>query len=105
MLRYRRPWLRALDAVPTNFRSIRGPSSLGDTVIFDHDFPRKEEYGCTFVRALIPRTRRKPIQSFRPSVQMAAVLYGAVTGSSAGDYVNLRGAPVGFRIKWVGVVV
>lgn len=104
MLRYRRPWLRALDAVPTNFRSIRGPSSLGDTVIYDHRFDRKIKDGCTLVRALIPRTRRKPVRLFRPTVVLAAVLYGAVTSSLSGDYVSLRGEPVGFRTKWVNVV-
>ena len=98
-----RPWLRALDAIPSDIRRLRGPRSLGDIVI--HDDPERwttRSYGRDgyrqWVRTWQPQRRVIPLTKFRANVQFAAALYGVPsTGPSPRGEAGIRG----YRKRWL----
>lgn len=109
---YRLAWLRALDNLPRRIRKLRGPESLGDLVVHDDvsvwsrpyvDGRRKPNLrrtpdGRSFVRGLVPMTRKRSLAHYRPDVQLACALYGVPSQG-----VVPRGEISGYRLKWVAV--
>lgn len=97
-----RAWLRALDALPTDIRRIRGPSSLGDLVI--HDERRFWQSRQTpdyrrFARTWSPQRRVLGYHHWRPGVVLAVALLG---GKQEG--VSFRDSVYGYRKKWVEIL-
>jgi len=94
-----RPWLYALDALPGDIRGLRGPRIFGDAVIHDDSTKWKveEKDGCRRVRGYLPVPGRAvKLHWFRPSVQLAAALYGVPsTGAIPRDNV------AGYRKRWL----
>lgn len=93
-----RPWLSALDALPSDIRRLRGPRALGDVVIHDHPqgwSKRHHNSGHRWIRVYEPVARRIPLRRFQPEVQLASLLYG-VPSSGAG----IRDGISGYRKKW-----
>jgi hypothetical protein len=80
----RRAWFRALDNIPNDVRSCRGPTELGDIVIHD-DEPRwhtRERRNCIrYLKVYRPRAlTRVRWEGFAYEVQFAAALYLAGKG-------------------------
>lgn len=94
-----RAWLRALDCIPSNIRSCRGPSELGDIVI--HDVP--EQWGVRVRNSVRYFRSYKPVQRYiswrkwHPEAAFASILYGA--GTSRG--VIPRGGVEAYKLGWV----
>lgn len=86
-------WLRCLDALPSSIRRLRGPESLGDTVIHDEEFERTWKDGIGYVRAYLPIGIVLPWHNWTDDVMLATMLYGA---DSSG--VMPRGKVSGYRI-------
>lgn len=93
-----RPWLNALDAIPSPIRRIRGPRALGDLVI--HDSPQtwmvRSCWSHRFVRTWAPQTGRISLKKFSPTVQLASALYGV---PSTGPTPRL--AIKGYKKRWM----
>lgn len=75
-----RPWLRCLDAIPSNIRRLRGPVELGDLVIHDSNWQRHNPMrvvdGIRYLSTWSPvRHDSTPWHHFRPGVQMAVALW------------------------------
>lgn len=109
-LRYRIPWLRALDCVPTGVRRCRGPQELGDLVI--HDEPEtwdtRWRSGIRYLRCYRPaRWKWVGWEHFRGSVALASAVYGTGDGSSGplGQRVYRgvlpRDSVAGYAFGWV----
>ena len=102
----RRSWARCIGLIPANIRRCVGPTSLGDTVIHDHEAKwdvRKHKddtdgtWDCTTVRAYCPVPRIKVWNHWTPLTRLAASL--VMTECQNG--VTPRGAIAGYRIRWV----
>ncbi len=96
-----RAWLRALDALPSDIRRLRGPEDLGDLVIHDDlDFWRKRrnprQAGCTQVQTWAPIQSVLDLCNWKSPVVYACALYGIPS-----DGVSPRGSVAGYRLKWV----
>ena len=103
-----RPWLRVLDAIPSDIRRCRGPEELGDIVIHD-----EEAKWVTRTRSCIRRLQvYRPLHrgrtnrqggsvvgwnEFWPEVQLASRLLAV--GDDSG--VKPRGVIDGYKIGWV----
>lgn len=78
--------------IPVVYRSIRGPSILGDIVLTDNNPLHWDSRTVNCIReitSLQPVTSRLSLSKFRPDTQMACVLYGAArTSGSLIDYLN-----------------
>lgn len=95
---YWRAWLRALDAIPSDIRRCRGPSSLGDLVIHDdQEFWRERRTpDCrSFIRTWSPVVKPIPLKYWKDTVIFAAALYGVPS-----DGVIPRDSVSGYRMKW-----
>lgn len=91
---------RAIEALPSALRRLRGPESLGDLVIAD-DSPcrwirRIDSDGCLWVKGYIPVPLKLPLHHWRPDVIFASALYGVPS-----DGVTPRGGVSGYAVKWV----
>lgn len=94
-----RAWLRALDAVPSTIRRLRGPEYLGDLVIHDcreYWQKRRTPDQRTFIRTWMPIHKALPFHHWKSPVVFASALYGIPS-----DGVIPRGDVAGYRIKWV----
>jgi len=95
----RRAWLRALDALPSDIRRLRGPEDLGDLVIHDDfEFWRKRRTRDlrTFIQTWAPVHKALPLHHWKGPIVFASALYGIPS-----DGVFARGRVEGYRIKWV----
>lgn len=94
-----RAWLRALDAIPTDIRRLRGPEDLGDLVIHDdREFwqsHRRTRGGTAFLRTWAPVIPKLSLHHWKPDVVLAAALYGIPS-----DGVASRGVVSGYRKRW-----
>lgn len=95
----RRAWRLCLDALPSDIRRCRGPSSLGDIVI--HDVPeawsvRTNPYsGEMFVRSWVPIPSVLPWKHWLPNVQLACAVLGFPTrGVTPRDDIS------GWKMAW-----
>lgn len=93
---FRRAWLRALDALPSHIRRLRGPIHLGDLVIHDDTFQRRWRSGIGYVRVYRPVARPLSWSHWKPSVMYASALYGI---PSKGPLP--RGSVEGYKVGWV----
>lgn len=91
-------WHRAISALPSCIKRIRGPAVLGDIVI--HDEPNSWQVrvvnSIRYIRCYRPVGRPIPLSKWEPDVQLASALYGV---SSRGPLP--RGRISGFRESWV----
>mgnify|MGYP001132712877 CR=1 FL=1 len=101
--RYLRAWFRAIDHVPRQLQSIRGPVAYGDLVIQDTDWrrynqPYRGSEGRVSIRTLQPQYAREDFRSYderywtRGSIIAAATLKSL---SGMGDTQTRR------KNKWV----
>jgi hypothetical protein len=94
-----RAWLRALDAIPTDIRRLRGPEDLGDLVIHDErefwQVHRRNRAGMAFLQTWAPVIPKLSLHHWKPDVVLAAALYGIPS-----DGVPLRGVVSGYRKRW-----
>lgn len=78
---------------------VYGPSGLGDCVLHERD-PRRWTFvwrhGIRYFRGWVPVTKGIPMRRYRPTVQLAAALYGV---PSSGPVP--RDAVSGFRYRWL----
>lgn len=110
----RRAFLRTVDQLPSQIRSCRGPSALGDLCIHDSDPTRwntKVRNSVRFVRVYKPcRPRLVRWDNFKPSVILASIVYG-VNSNTQNESVSLdrkiswggvtpRGAVDGYKLGW-----
>jgi len=102
------PWLRVLDAIPSDIRKCRGPEELGDIVI--HDVPDlwvKRTKSCIrYLRCWRPVGRRTDQRSggtlvtwaeFHDSVMLATRILTVRKAKG----VILRGTTEGYKLGWV----
>jgi hypothetical protein len=96
----KRAWMRCLDMLPLHVRRLRGPPTLGDTVIHDDQWTTiqgtGDQQGWELVRAYVPVSPRLEWKHWHPSVVLASALYGLPT-----EGVAPRGAVSGYRIKLI----
>lgn len=101
---FRGAWFRALDAIPSNIRRLRGPVSLGDAVIHDDvsHWTLKWEHGHAFVRGYVAIGKSVPLERWNPGAQLASALYGV---PSTGPIPRKAGKDLvsGHRERWVEV--
>lgn len=105
--RYHRPWLRALDNLPTAIRCCRGPEELGDTVIADDPsyWSTRWRRSVRYIRCFKPaRHRRVGWEHFVPEVVLASALYGGCD-EKGGEFpprgVTPRDSVEGYRIGYI----
>lgn len=82
----------ALSYIPTAVRMLKGPSVLGDLVIHCDDVSRwvtKVVDGIRYVKVWKPIQARRDARRYRPSVLLAAALYGAITGDVCRGSIDL----------------
>nr|QDH88717.1 MAG: RNA-dependent RNA polymerase [Leviviridae sp.] len=99
--RYRIPWLRALDCIPTGIRSCRGPESLGDIVIHDVEeaWAFRWRHSIRYFRCYRPASfGRVGWEHFRPSAVLASAVYGTGDGRLG---VTPRDSVLGYKLGWV----
>lgn len=95
----RKARLRIRDELPSHVRGIRGPSRLGDQVLWDLDrnsWTRKwhEDYDSYLIRVIVPQVVKVDLKHFAPDAVLVLALY------------NLRNEPLstrrldGYRVKW-----
>lgn len=93
---------RALEALPTSIRVLRGPPSLGDSVITELDPARWRSHrsrdGRTKLKCYLPVALKLPFHHWKPSVVLASALYGVPS-----DGVTPRGSVSGYAVKWVRI--
>lgn len=98
--RYMRAWRKCLDAIPNSIRRLRGPSSLGDLVVHDDWWFRKEgdgdRSGWWLVRAYVPVTLTVDWKHWKSRTVLASALLG-----QPGEGVTPRDAVSGYRVKWI----
>lgn len=90
-----------MDQLPTAIRKLRGPASLGDTVLHRDETEwvvkrPSDGWDGVWVRALVPLPRRLPLHHWTPDVVHASALYGVPS-----DGVTPRGHVRGFKISWL----
>jgi hypothetical protein len=76
---YWRAWLRALDAIPSDIRRIRGPDDLGDLVIHDErEFWQKRRTPelKSFIRTWAPVPKVLKLHHWKDEIVFACSLYG-----------------------------
>lgn len=102
---FQRAWFRALDAIPSNIRRLRGPVYLGDVVIHDTrgtwETRAKPEYPYVRqCRAYVPMSKSIPLERWGPGPMLASALYGV---PSTGPIPRLGGTEQvqGYRIRWL----
>lgn len=93
---YRSAWQLCLRALPRNIRRLRGPLELGDLVINDSTFRRRYRNGVGFVQVYRPVTKPIPLDHWKPSVVLAAALYGVPSRG-----VIPRDSVSGYKVGWV----
>lgn len=125
--RYLRAWFRAIDHVPSQLRSIRGPLAYGDLVIQDAEWqqynrPYFDNKGRISIRTLQPQYGSKDFRSYdeqfwtRGSIIAAATL-GSLSGMGdtqtkrknkwvllPGRILRRNSQPIGWHIKRVDYV-
>jgi hypothetical protein len=98
----RRAWLAVLDGLPSDIRSLRGPSGLGDLVIYDNDCDRwrtRWRNGIRYFRCYRPANHRKVSwRGFSEDVLLATIVYG-VRYDPLG--VSPRDSVIGYKTDWV----
>lgn len=114
---YRVSWFRALDALPSDIRRMRGPEELGDLVVHDDDdrwqYRRKpntpanhcyrETPDCRkFVRAYVPVYSRLHLSRWKPGVVLACALYG-VPSNGIVPRKGGRDQVEGYTKRWVAL--
>lgn len=97
-----RAWFYVLDHLPSDVRSCRGPSDLGDIVIHDASEKRwniKWKGGIRYVRCYRPIKHRKVSYGlFHPDIVLACATYGL--GWNNGGIIP-RDAVLGYGCGWV----
>lgn len=106
-----RAWLHVLDGLPSDIRSLRGPSDLGDLCIHDEGDRWRTRWrnGIRYVRVYRPaRFRKVSWQNFRPDVVLASATYGTGSGAPQGagrnwhlSGITPRDAVLGYKQGWV----
>jgi hypothetical protein len=91
---------RAIEALPSPLRRLRGPEVLGDIVIHDDD-PRRwirriDSRGRCWVKGYQPIPLTLPLHHWRSDIIYASALYGVPS-----DGVTPRGGVSGYAVKWV----
>lgn len=98
----RSAWFRALDALPSDIRRLRGPVALGDAVIHDDEEQRwvtKTQHCIRYVKSYVPIQKAIPLERWDPGTQLASALYGV---PSTGPIPRLgKGQVQGYRIRWI----
>ena len=96
---FRRAWFRALDNIPVSIRGCRGPSELGDIVICDEPsfWTQKIRSGTRLLRCLSPHKEPIPLARWGSSETLLA----AALLSCPSKGPTPRGAPDGYRLRWV----
>lgn len=92
-------WKIVLGFIPKQIRRLRGPEQFGDLVIHDDTFPlhqRADFPGCRFVRTYSPVATVVRWEHWKPSVIMAAALYGLPSSG-----VIPRGSVSGYKISYL----
>lgn len=105
--RIRQARYRVLDSISIPARYCRGPSDLGDAVIWDSQdrWSTKEEAGIRYLKCWTPVPDRVNLyQHFSPEIQLAYALY--IAGSrpdsrDAPDLIPVRGQVSGYKVTWV----
>lgn len=101
----RRTWRRCLDQLPNHIRKLKGPSTLGDSVIHDDaGWSLRESSPWIYeVKALIPVPVKLGWEHWHADVVFAACLYGC---QSTGVTPRLNGEDQisGYRIGWLSCV-
>ena len=92
----RRSWGVAVSAIPRYLRDCRGPSGLGDLVIYDPLWQSRERNSRHWYKAYAPINRRLPLSHWPERVVYASALYGVPS-----DGVIPRDAVSGYRVKWI----
>lgn len=100
-----RAWLRALDAIPSPIRRLRGPEDLGDLVIHDiREFWRRRRTPDqrTFIRTWAPIHKALPFHHWKGPVVYACMLYGIPVDPRVAKSRGIipRDGVDGYRIKW-----
>lgn len=91
---------RALQALPSRLRKLRGPAELGDLVITDlEQFWETRTIDCIrWIRTWEPVSKRRvPWHLFTPDTKLASILYG-VGADERG--VIPRDSVTGYRLGW-----
>lgn len=98
----RSAWFRALDALPSDVRRLRGPVALGDAVIHDDAEERwvvKTQHCIRYVKSYVPIQKAIPLERWDPGTQLASALYGV---PSTGPIPRKgKGVVQGYRIRWI----
>lgn len=68
-------WLSCFESLPECYRRLRGPDTLGDLVIHDHEYEIDRKKGYGRVRVLKPVPRRTPLIHWSTDVVMAFLIY------------------------------
>jgi len=104
----RRTWFRILDEIPSRVRACRGPSELGDLVIFDDEVRWRYRWRSSirYFQVYRPATYHYVRwEGFAYEVQYAAALYGVtLAGPLArrghGVYIVPRDGVAGYKVGW-----
>jgi len=117
----RRAWFSILDALPTNIRSCRGPSDLGDLCLHDDEsrWSVRWRSSIRYIKVYRPAKFHKvKWQNFKSDVILASALYGVPDGVPQGPIsavrrnqtekhflrlggVSPRDAVRGYKVGWV----
>ena len=89
-------WQRCIDCLPSSIRRLRGPKELGDLVIHDDRFSRRWRSGVGYVQVFRPVHNRLAWHHWKPSVILAAALYGMPS-----EGVIPRDGVSGHKVGWV----
>jgi len=107
---YWRAWLRALDAIPSDIRRIRGPEFLGDLVIHDtREFwqKRRTREGMEFIRTWAPVPKVLKFHHWKDTVVFACALYGipssGVIPRVRDESGDLSDQVTGYRKRWTQI--
>jgi hypothetical protein len=96
-----RAWLCILDALPSNIRSLRGPSDLGDLCVHDDEerWQFRWRHGIRYIKVYRPaRYRKVSWSNFRPDVTLASAVYGVPWGNGG---IIPRNSLASYKIGWV----
>lgn len=92
-------WLQCLDNIPSHIRRNRGPTTLGDLLIHDHQ-PRwrfKWKNSIRYFQGLLPEVPSVPLFHWRSPVVYAAALYGI---PSSGPKPRGVGS-LSYKLEWI----
>lgn len=120
-----RSWFRVLDNIPSSIRMCRGPDTLGDLVIHDHErfWQTRTRHSIRYIRVYRPaKWKRLTLDRFDPTIKLATALYligsgrssltmRSVTGTLKDGFVQTkrsretalvpRDGVLGYKVGWV----